>query len=51
MPKYEVRVVVDMGTTWTTDTSAEALALADELVRQEYGDLIHKANLIVKEIA
>jgi hypothetical protein len=51
MPKYEVRVVVDMATKWEADTSAEALALADEWVRQEYGDLIHKANLIIKEIA
>jgi hypothetical protein len=51
MPKYEVRVVADISTAWDTNTSAEALELADEWVRQEYGDLIHKANLIVKEIA
>lgn len=51
MPKYEVRVVADISTAWDTDTSAEALALADKWVRQEYGDLIHKANLIVKKIA
>jgi hypothetical protein len=51
MPKYEVRVVVDMGTTWEATTPAEALRMADEWVRDEYGDLAHKCDLVVKEIA
>ena len=48
--RYEVRVVTDISTVWEADTSEDALALGDEWVRQEYGDLIHKCNLIVKEI-
>jgi hypothetical protein len=48
--KYEVRVVADISTAWEAETSADALAAADEWVRQEYGDLIHKCNLLVKEI-
>lgn len=47
---YEVRVVVDLSTAWEATSEADALALADEWVRQEYGDLIHKCNLLVKEI-
>jgi hypothetical protein len=50
MPKYNVEVVANINTVWETDTSAEALALADEWVREEYGDLIHKANLVIREI-
>lgn len=50
MPKYEVRVLADISTAWEADNTTDALALADEWVRQEYGDLIHKANLVIKEI-
>ena len=48
--RYEVRVVVDMATTWEADSKDKAIELADEWVRQEYGDLIHKADLLVKEL-
>lgn len=48
--RYEVRVVVDMATTWEADNKDTAIELADEWVRQEYGDLIHKATLIVKDL-
>jgi hypothetical protein len=51
MPKYEVRVIVDMATTWEADSPKEALEMADEWVRQEYGDLAHKCDLVVKELA
>lgn len=50
MPKYEVRVVVDMSTAWEADTPAEATRMADEWVREEYGDLAHKCDYIVKAI-
>lgn len=50
MPKYEVRVVVDMSTAWEATTEAEATRMADEWVREEYGDLAHKCDYIVKAI-
>jgi hypothetical protein len=51
MSKYEVVVSANIRTVWQADTEQEALRLADEWVRQEYGDLIHKANLDVREIS
>jgi hypothetical protein len=49
--KYEVVVSANIRTVWQADNEQEALRLADEWVRQEYGDLIHKANLDVREIS
>jgi len=51
MSKYEVVVSANIRTVWQADNEQEALRLADEWVRQEYGDLIHKANLDVREIS
>jgi hypothetical protein len=51
MPKYEVKVKVDMSTVWEAESTAEALLMADDWVREEYGDLAHKCDLVVKEIA
>ena len=49
--KYEVVVSANIRTVWQADSKDEALRLADEWVRQEYGDLIHKANLDVRELS
>jgi hypothetical protein len=49
--KYEVVVSANLRTVWQADSKDEALRLADEWVRQEYGDLIHKANLDVRELS
>ena len=49
--KYEVVVSANIRNVWQADNEQEALRLADEWVRQEYGDLIHKANLDVREIS
>ena len=49
--RYEVVVSANIRTVWQADNEQEALRLADEWVRQEYGDLIHKANLDVREIS
>lgn len=51
MSKYEVVVSANIRTVWQADNEQEALRLADKWVRQEYGDLIHKANLDVREIS
>jgi hypothetical protein len=50
MATYEVKVILDMSTAWEATTEAEALRMADEWVREEYGNLAHKCDYIVKEI-
>ena len=49
--KYEVVVSANIRTVWQADNEQEALEQAEAWVRQEYGDLIHKANLDVREIS
>ena len=49
--KYEVVVSANIRTVWQADNEQEALRQAEAWVRQEYGDLIHKANLDVREIS
>ncbi len=51
MSKYEVVVSANIRTVWQADNEQEALRQAEDWVRQEYGDLIHKANLDVREIS
>jgi hypothetical protein len=51
MTKYEVVVSANIRTVWQADSKDEALRLADEWVRQEYGDLVHKANFEAREVS
>ena len=49
MPRYYIRVVVDMNTLWEADSKDEALRKVDEWVGENYGDLKHKCDYIVTE--
>jgi len=51
MPRYEVQVIVNMATTWEAENADQAIALADEWVGEEYGNLKHKADYRVRELA
>jgi hypothetical protein len=49
--KYEVVVSANIRTVWQADSEQEALRLAEAWTAEEYGDLIHKANLNVRELS
>ena len=50
MPRYEVQVIVNMATTWEAENADQAIALADEWVGEEYGNLKHKTDYSVREL-
>jgi hypothetical protein len=49
--KYEVVVSANIRTVWQADSEQEALRLAEDWTRQEYGDLVHKANFDARELS
>lgn len=49
--KYEVLVSANIRTIWQADSKDEALRLAEDWTRTEYGDLIHKANFEARELS
>lgn len=51
MAKYEVIVSASIRTVWEAENEQEALRQAEAWTAEEYGDLIHKANLDVREIS
>lgn len=50
MKKYNVIVTAEIHTVFEAETKQEAIAMADEWVGEEYGDLKHKANYKAVEI-
>jgi hypothetical protein len=50
MKKYNVIVSAEINTSFEANTAEEAIAMADEWVGEEYGNLKHKANYKAVEI-
>jgi hypothetical protein len=51
MAKYEVVVSAEVRTVWEADSKEQALRQAEAWTAEEYGDLVHKANFGVRELA
>lgn len=50
MKKYNVIVSAEINTSFEANTAEEAIALADEWVGEEYGNLKRKANYKAVEV-
>lgn len=51
MAKYEVVVSAEVRTVWEAESQEQALRQAEAWTAEEYGNLVHKAEFLARELA
>lgn len=51
MKRYGVQTKIVMESEWVAETPEEAVALADEWLRDTYGNINYKANYFARELS